>query len=46
MNYEIIKQKFMGIIYESVLVDLGDGSFESFPVDEGNPRYQQFLEES
>lgn len=31
---------------ESVFVEYDDGSFESFPVDESNPRYLRFLEET
>jgi hypothetical protein len=45
MNYEIITVELMGETYEHVQIDRGDGSFESFPVDEKNPRYIQFLAE-
>ena len=31
--------------FESVIVERENGSFESFPVDENNPRYIQFLAE-
>ncbi len=31
---------------EHIVIERGDGSFESFPVDEANPRYQQFLKET
>lgn len=45
MNYEIIEIEFMGQTQEHVIIDRGDGSFESFPVDPENPRYQAFLEQ-
>jgi hypothetical protein len=45
MNYKIIKQEFMGNVSESVLLEIGDSEFESFPVDETNPRYVQFMAE-
>lgn len=45
MKYEIIKVDFMGIEQEHVLLDNENGSIESFPVDESNSRYQQFLAE-
>lgn len=27
-----------------IIIDLGDGSFKSFPVDENNPEYVAWLE--
>jgi len=41
MNYQIIEVEDK----QHVIIDRGDGSFESFPVDENNPRYQQWLEQ-
>lgn len=43
MNYQIIQTEHMDIVQQHVIIDRGDGSFESFPVDENNPRYQQWL---
>lgn len=45
MNYQIVETEYMGIIQQHVIIDRGDGTFESFPVDENNPRYQQWLAE-
>ena len=46
MNYEIITfTSFDEIDRECIVISREDGSFESFPVDETNPRYIQFLEE-
>lgn len=48
MNYTIVESTDplnADIKYENVLIDNGDGSFESFPVDENNPRYIQWLAE-
>jgi hypothetical protein len=30
---------------EHIIIDLGDGAFKSFPVDENNPEYVAWLEE-
>lgn len=46
MDYEIITVETLAGLQEHVVVTRKDGSFESFPVDETNPRYIQFLEES
>ena len=48
MNYEIIVTPgtLNALSSEHVFVKYEDGSFESFPVDESNPRYIQFLEET
>jgi hypothetical protein len=44
MDYKIITiEEDEGIISEHVLITHKDGSFESFPVTDSNPRYQQFL---
>jgi hypothetical protein len=45
MNYEIVTHDFMAATQEHVVITYDDGSFESFPVDENNSRYQQFLSE-
>lgn len=45
MKYEIITIESMGASHEHVIIAREDGSFESFPVDETNPRYMQFLAE-
>lgn len=48
MDYKIIT--IPGVLgqpeFEHVLISREDGSFESFPTDETNPRYLQFLEET
>lgn len=46
MNYEIISIETPESVREHVIIAREDGSFESFPVDETNPRYIQFLEET
>ena len=46
MEYEIITVESIGGDSEHVVITREDGSFESFPVDESNPRYIQFLEET
>ena len=46
MKYEIIIIDFFDApSKEHIQIAHEDGSFESFPVDESNPRYQQFLAE-
>jgi hypothetical protein len=45
MNYEIIEIEFIGVVQKHVIIDQGNGSFESFPMDDDNPRYQQWLAE-
>jgi hypothetical protein len=45
MSYEIIETEFMGQTQRHVVIDRGEGSFESFPMDEDNPRYQQWISE-
>ena len=46
MKYKTITTEDMGKNYEHIQIEREDGSFESFPVDENNPRYQQFLAET
>jgi hypothetical protein len=43
MDYKIISVELYGIVQRHVIIDRGEGSFESFPVDETNPRYQQWV---
>lgn len=45
MNYEIIKFDTVSGQQDHIVLLREDGSFESFPVDENNPRYQQFLKD-
>ena len=45
MNYKIITVETFDSKQEHVVISRKDGSFESFPVDENNLRYQQFLQE-
>ena len=45
MNHKIVESEFMGEITRHVVIDRGDGSFESFPVDEENPRFQAWVAE-
>ena len=45
MNYKIIEIELYGATTRHVIIDRGDDSFESFPVDENNPRYQQWISE-
>ena len=48
MKYEIVETQIPDeATYSSiVIIYREDGSIESFPVDESNPRYVQFLEET
>ena len=45
MKYEVVEiTEFMtGNVQNHIIITQEDGSMESFPVDEKNPRYQQFL---
>ena len=43
MEYKEIETEFMGITQKHIIIDNGDGSFKSFPVDENNPEYIAFL---
>lgn len=45
MEYQIVEiESVIGI--EKHIIITHDDSFESFPVDESNPRYQQFVLET
>lgn len=46
MPHQIIEVETSTGLQQHVVIDRGDGSFESFPVDPENPRYQQFLEQT
>lgn len=43
MNYEEIEVETLNGIQTHIVVDLGDGSFKSFPADPANPEYVAFL---
>ena len=43
MNYEEITIETFHGVFRHILIDNGDGSFKSFPVDENNPEYIAFL---
>jgi hypothetical protein len=43
MKYEEIETEFIGVTQKHIIIDNGDGSFKSFPVDEENPEYVAFL---
>ena len=45
MNYKIVTIESIDELFEHVMIEREDGSFESFSVDENNPRYIQFLAE-
>lgn len=45
MNYEIIQVNDGETTSAYVVITRDDGSKESFPADEDNPRYQQWLAE-
>jgi hypothetical protein len=45
MQYEIINVESENQNFEHVIITREDGSMESFPVNENNPRYQQFLQD-
>lgn len=45
MNYEEIEvANFDGTTSKHIIIDLGDGSYKSFPADKANPEYAAFLE--
>jgi len=45
MNFEKVNLELPdGEILENIVIDLGDGSFKSFPADPANPEYVAFLE--
>jgi hypothetical protein len=39
MKYEEIELQTLGGKEKHIIIDLGDGSFKSFPADENNPEY-------
>jgi hypothetical protein len=43
MKYKQIEIESMGVAYQHIIIDNGDGSFKSFPADESNPEYIAFL---
>ena len=43
MNYQEIEIETLGGKQKHIIIDLGDGSFKSFPADETNPEYVAFL---
>ncbi len=45
MNHKVVEIETLSGVQKHIVIDRGDGSFESFPVDENNPRYQQWLAE-
>ena len=45
MNYEIVTVESISGESDHVVISRDDGSFETFPADENNPRYIQFLAE-
>lgn len=42
-EYQTFTSPLTGDEFEFVILEREDGSFESFPVDENNPRYLEFL---
>ena len=46
MDYRIITFESIAGSEEHIIISREDGSCESFPADETNPRYIQFLEET
>jgi len=45
MTFQEIEIETLGVKQKHIIVDLGDGAFKSFPVDENNPEYVAWLEE-
>jgi hypothetical protein len=45
MKYEEIELQTLGGKEKHIIIDLGDGSFKSFPADENNPEYVAWLEQ-
>jgi hypothetical protein len=43
MKYEEIETELMGVTQKHIIIDNGDGSFKSFPADDTNPEYINFL---
>lgn len=47
MTYKIITvTAFGGLTSKHILIDNGDDTFVSFPVDDSNPNYIAFIEEN
>jgi hypothetical protein len=44
MTFEEIEIETIGGKQKHIIIDLGDGAFKSFPVDENNPEYVAWLE--
>lgn len=44
MTYEEIEIETLGVVQKHIVVDLGDGAFQSFPADPENPVYAAWLE--
>lgn len=45
MDYQVIEFESLTGTQKHIVVDRGDGSFVSFPVDETNPTYVAWLSE-
>jgi hypothetical protein len=43
MNYQEIEIDNLSGVQKHIIIDLGDGSFKSFPADENNPEYMAWL---
>jgi hypothetical protein len=45
MNYQEIEIETINGKEKHIIIDMGDGSFKSFPADENNPEYVAFLKQ-
>jgi hypothetical protein len=45
MNFQEIEIETPDGMQKHIIIDLGDGAFKSFPVDENNPEYVAFLKQ-
>ena len=45
MNFQEIEVETLGGKEKHIIIDLGDGSFKSFPADDNNPEYVAFLKQ-
>ena len=45
MNYQEVEVESLAGVQKHIIIDNGDGSFKSFPVDENNPEYLAFIEQ-
>jgi hypothetical protein len=43
MNFQEIEIETLSGKQKHIIIDLGDGSFKSFPADENNPEYMAWL---